>query len=104
MSSYQQIHAHKPLFGKKGKLLNLEHLDFDACPERSRMDCFHRKVSCGEFAYIRLQTDRASYFVFFVSRYEFPLYICRESSTNQHFFMQNKPNLGKAKMNNNNVL
>ena len=27
------------------------------------------------------------------------LYICRESSTNQPLFMQNKPNLKKAKMN-----
>ena len=27
--SYQQIHAHKPLFGNQGKLLNLGHLDFD---------------------------------------------------------------------------
>ena len=27
------------------------------------------------------------------------LYICRESSTNQLLFMQNKPNFGKAKMN-----
>jgi len=29
MFSYQQIHAHKPLFGNQGKLLNLGHLDFD---------------------------------------------------------------------------
>jgi len=28
-SSYQQIHAHKPLFVKLGKVLNLGHLDFD---------------------------------------------------------------------------
>jgi len=27
--SYQQIHAHKPLFGNQGKVLNLYHLDFD---------------------------------------------------------------------------
>jgi len=27
--SYQQIHAHKPLFGKQGKVLNLDHLYFD---------------------------------------------------------------------------
>ncbi len=30
---------------------------------------------------------------------EIPLYICRESSTNQLLFMQNKPNFRKAKMN-----
>jgi len=27
--SYQQIHAHKPLFGNQGKVLNLDNLDFD---------------------------------------------------------------------------
>ena len=27
--SYQQIHAHKPLFGKKNKVLNLGNFDFD---------------------------------------------------------------------------
>jgi len=30
---------------------------------------------------------------------EIPLYICREPSTNQLLFMQNKPNFGKAQMN-----
>ncbi len=30
---------------------------------------------------------------------EIPLYICRESSTNQLLFMQNKPNLQKSQMN-----
>ncbi len=30
---------------------------------------------------------------------EIPLYICRESSTNQLLFMQNKPNLRKSQMN-----
>ncbi len=33
-----------------------------------------------------------------------PLYICRESSTNQLLFMQNKPNLRKAKMNVNSLI
>jgi len=28
-SSYQQIHAHKPLFGNQGRLLDLGHLYFD---------------------------------------------------------------------------
>jgi hypothetical protein len=30
--TYQQIHSHKPLFGKKGKLMNLGHLDFEFVP------------------------------------------------------------------------
>ncbi len=33
-----------------------------------------------------------------------PLYICRESSTNQLLFMQNKPNFRKAQMNVNSLI
>ena len=33
-----------------------------------------------------------------------PLYICRERSTNQLLFMQNKPNFQKAKMNINSLI
>jgi len=32
--SYQQIHAHKPLFGNQGRLLDLGHLYFDT-PQRT---------------------------------------------------------------------
>ena len=75
--------------------MNLGHLDFDivsnfACPCEGR---------------------GASYFLFFVSRYasrftlhEIALYICRESSTNRQYFMQNEPNFPESQMNVNKVL
>ncbi len=36
--------------------------------------------------------------------YSAPLYICREASTNQLLFMQNKPNFRKSKMNVSNII
>ena len=75
--SYQQIHAHKPLFGKQGKVLNLDHLYFDI-------------VSDLEL----LISDFASLGIFTLVKN--PLQISS--------FMQNKANFRKAKMNVNSII
>ncbi len=67
--SYQQIHANKPLFGNQGKVLNLDHLDFDIVSD------FDIRIS-----------DFASLGALHLSRV---LY----KST---LFMQNKPNFDKG--------
>ncbi|MHC4462111.1 MAG: hypothetical protein ACYS30_11885 [Planctomycetota bacterium] len=70
--SYQQIHAHKPLFGKKGKLLNFGHLDFDIVSDL--------ELRISDFASLGIFT--------LVKR---PLQIAP--------FMQNKPNFLESQMN-----
>ncbi len=72
MFSYQQIHAHKPLFGKQGKVLNLDHLYFDIVSDLElRISDF---ASLGIFTLVKKPLQISS-------------------------FMQIKPNLRKAKMN-----
>ncbi len=75
--SYQQIHAHKPLFGKQGKVLNLGHLDFDI----------------------------VSYFVLRISYFaSLGPSTTVESALQIRPFMQNKANFRKSQMNVNKVL
>ncbi len=48
----------------------------------------------------RIENPSLAHFRHFSSLFTLsPLYICRESSTNQLLFMQNKPNFRKAQMN-----
>jgi len=77
--SYQQIHAHKPLFGnqgKKGKVLNLGHLDFDIV---------------SDFVL------RISYFSYRDTNF-CPLHLSR-TLYKSALFMQNEPNFQKSQMN-----
>jgi hypothetical protein len=76
-SSYQQIHTHKPLFGKKGKVLNLGHLYFD---------------------FVSNFVLRISYFA------SLAIFTTVESSLQIKLFMQNKAKFRKSQMNVNKVL
>ncbi len=55
--------------------------------------------------YMRIENPTLAHFRHFSSLFTLsPLYICREPSTNQLLFMQNKPNFRKAKMNISNII
>ncbi len=85
-SWYQQIHAHKPLFGNQGRLLDLGHLYFDIVspvPECRRQGDLELRIS--DFASLGIFTLVKS-----------PLQISS--------FMQNKPNFLESQMNVSTVL
>jgi len=55
--------------------------------------------------FTRIENPTLAHFRHFSSLFTLSLlYICRESSTNQLLFMQNKPNFRKAKMNVNSLI
>ncbi len=75
--SYQQIHAHKPLFGNQGRLLDLGHLYFDIVSDLElRISDF---ASLGFFTLVKSPLQISS-------------------------FVQNKPNFQDVQMNVNSIL
>jgi hypothetical protein len=86
-SSYQQIHAHKPLFGNQGKVLNLGHLDFDT-PQRTPGRIVSTARCPAENFELRI-SDFASLGIFTLVKS--PLQI--------RPFMQNKANFRKSQVN-----
>jgi len=94
-SSYQQIHAHKPLFGNQGKVLNLDHLDFDIVSNPH----FHGD----EFTPVKAGVLRISYFSYrdtlHASRFTKLPSTSVENALQIGSFMQNKANFLDALMN-----
>ena len=116
--SYQQIHAHKPLFGNQGRLLDLGHLYFDT-PQRTpgrivstaRCPAEDLELRISDFNLpdnslpnMMIQSTTNNHLSFISNHCALGIFTTVESALQIRPFMQNKANFQKSQMNVNKVL